>query len=68
MKILVVDDELVSRKKMQKIMELVGECVVAENGTDAVAAFKEAIENESPFDLISLDIAMPDMSGIEALG
>ena len=68
MKILVVDDELVSRKKMQKIMELAGDCVVAENGEEAVKAFKEAIENGAPFDLISLDIAMPDMSGIEALG
>ena len=67
MKILVVDDELVSRKKMEKIMEAAGECMVAENGAEAISAFKEAIEKGSPFDLISLDITMPDMSGIEAL-
>lgn len=67
MKILIVDDELVSRKKMQKIMELVGDCIIAENGNDAVSAFKSAMDKEKPFDLISLDIAMPDMTGIEVL-
>ncbi len=67
MKILVVDDELVSRKKMEKIMMLIGECEAVENGQDAIAAFQNAVDAEAYFDLISLDITMPDMSGIEVL-
>ncbi|MBU0990861.1 MAG: response regulator [Proteobacteria bacterium] len=67
MRILVVDDELVSRKKMQKIMEQAGECESYENGTDALEAFTNALESGTPFNLISLDIAMPGMSGIEVL-
>ena len=67
MKILVVDDELVSRKKMHKIMEQAGECESYDNGTDALKAFKDAMVSDAPFDLISLDIAMPDMSGIDVL-
>ncbi len=67
MKILVVDDELVSRKKMQKIMESFGECEAVEKGEAAVAAFTEAWEIGIPFDMISLDIVMPDMNGIDVL-
>jgi len=36
MKILVVDDELVSRKKMQKIMVNPGECEEVESGSAAI--------------------------------
>ena len=32
MRILVVDDELVSRKKMEIIMRTFGECVAVDNG------------------------------------
>ena len=67
MRILVVDDELVSRKKMQKIMVNLGECEAVEGGRDAINAFTKALEAGTPFDLITLDIAMPDMDGVEVL-
>lgn len=68
MKILIVDDDFISRSKMQKILESFGECEVAENGENAIMAFNMAIQFGAPFDLISLDIEMPDISGIEVLG
>lgn len=67
MKILVVDDELVSRKKMNLIMNGLGECVAVDCGNDAIATFEQAWENQSPFDLIALDIFMPEMDGKEVL-
>ncbi|MBW1691998.1 MAG: response regulator [Deltaproteobacteria bacterium] len=67
MKTLVVDDELVSRKKMQRIMDGFGECEAVESGSAAIAAFEKAWESWLPFDLITLDIAMPEMDGIELL-
>ncbi len=67
MKILVVDDELVSRKKMNLIMNSLGECVAVDCGDNAIAAFQEAMENQSLFDLINLDIFMPEMDGKEVL-
>ncbi|CCO24717.1 response regulator [Maridesulfovibrio hydrothermalis] len=67
MKILIAEDELASRKYMSHVMESYGECALAENGIEAVASFKQALESGERFDLICMDIMMPEMNGIEAL-
>lgn len=67
MKTLVVDDDFVSRKKVEKIVNSFGECIAVESGRAAIDAYKSALENKMPFDLIALDIAMPEMDGIEVL-
>ena len=67
MKILIVDDEMVSRRKMEIIMREYGECQAVENGNAAIRAFTEAIEAGTPFDLITLDISLPDMEGTMVL-
>ena len=67
MKCLIVDDDIVSRKKMEKILENVGECETTENGMDALAAFGNACEKNLPFDLVTLDVNMPGMDGTEVL-
>lgn len=67
MKILVVDDELVSRKKMGKIMESFGECVTVDSGRAALSDLGAALTKKEPFDLITLDVSMPEMDGVEVL-
>ena len=67
MKTLVVDDDVVSRKKVEKILNSFGECIAVESGRAGIDAYKSALENKIPFDLIALDIAMPEMDGIEVL-
>lgn len=67
MKILIADDELVSRKLMERIMTGYGECETVESGKAAMEAFKTAYENGESFDLITLDISMPDVNGLDAL-
>ena len=67
MKILVVDDELVSRKKMMKIVSDFGQCEGVINGKAAISAVKTALEEWKLYNLITLDISMPDISGTEVL-
>ncbi|PTN38426.1 response regulator [Desulfonatronum sp. SC1] len=67
MKSLVVDDELVSRSKLKKIMEAFGPCDAVENGEEAVAAFINALDRGEPYTVILMDLMMPVMDGHEAL-
>ena len=67
MKFLIVDDEFVSRKKSQKILSLYGECDVAINGLEALNAFVRAHNENDPYNLIFLDIDMPDLNGLQVM-
>ncbi len=66
-KFLTVDDEIVSRTKMQTLLTPFGECRVAESGHAAIDCFKSAFARKNCFDLITLDINMPDMDGEKVL-
>ncbi len=61
MRVLVVDDEVVSRKKMEKIMGTFGQCVAVDCGEAALKAFGDAMAKGRSFDLITLDVSMPQM-------
>ncbi len=63
MKFLLVDDEFVSRKKSQKILSQYGECDVAANGLEALNAFLRAHNEHDPYNIVFLDIDMPDIDG-----
>jgi two-component system chemotaxis response regulator CheY len=67
MKVLIVEDDFISRKMMQKFLELYGETDVAVNGREALTAIQMAWEEGVPYDLICLDIMMPQMDGQEVL-
>jgi two-component system, chemotaxis family, chemotaxis protein CheY len=67
MKTLVVEDDFVSRLVLQKMLMPFGICNIAVNGKEAVEAFIMAQSEGEPYDLICLDIMMPEMNGREAL-
>ncbi len=67
MKCLIVEDNFAARKLLQKYLSGYGDCDVAVNGVEAVDAFKEALDEGQPYDLICLDIMMPQMDGHQAL-
>ena len=67
MKTLIVEDDFTSRLILQMFLQGYGECHVAVNGKEAVQAFQEAFESGQSYNLVCLDIMMPEMDGQEAL-
>ena len=67
MRILIVEDDLGSRKVLQNILSSYGECDIAVDGEEAIEAFKLAWKEQMPYDLIFMDIMMPKVNGHEAL-
>ena len=41
--------------------------IIVENGKEAIALFQANFKGDKPFDIITLDIEMPDMDGTEVL-
>ncbi len=62
-RILIVDDEDSPRESLRYILKDRYEVVPKENGASAL----EAARHEGPFDLVTLDVKMPGMSGLEVL-
>lgn len=62
--VLIVDDSRMSRVILKNVLEEAGYSVIAEatNGEEAVEMFRQ-----HPVDLVTLDITMPKMDGLEAL-
>ena len=67
LKFLIVEDDFTNRIVIQKILEAFGNCDITVNGKEALVAFKYSLTLEEPYDLICLDIMMPEMDGITAL-
>ena len=67
MKILLAEDDFVTRKFMVNFLSKYGESDVTVDGMEAVDAFMMALEDEEPYDLVCLDIMMPVMDGYQAL-
>lgn len=67
MKILLAEDDFVTRKFMVNFLSKYGECDVTVDGMEAVDAFMMALEDDEPYDLVCLDIMMPVMDGYQAL-
>jgi len=67
MECLIVEDDFTARKLLQQYLQDQGNCDIAVNGREAVDCFKNALENGRPYDLICLDIMMPEMNGMGVL-
>ena len=67
MNILIVDDDYVSRTKMRTVLQDLGTCTDEESSLKALDVFKKALDTGKPFDLVTLDIQMPDLDGTEML-
>ncbi len=67
MKCLIVEDNFTARKLLKMYLSSCADCDIAVDGNEAVVAFSLAMDAKEPYDLICLDIMMPNMDGRQAL-
>lgn len=67
MKILIVEDDLSSRKFMYKFMSEYGDCDITVDGIEALDAYLLALDENEPYNLVCLDIMMPKVDGVKVL-
>ncbi len=67
MRILIVEDDFTSRRMLQLMLLPYGECDIAVDGGEAVMAFELALSGGNPYQLVCLDIMMPNLDGQQAL-
>ena len=67
MKVLVVDDDLITRITLEGILSAYAEVHCCVDGKEAVGEHKSALDRGEPYDLICMDLLMPVMGGLEAL-
>jgi len=66
-KILLVDDEENILRSVEKTLFREGfDVETAAGSIEAFELFQEAIEDDEPFDLVIIDLNMPDFNGVEA--
>ncbi len=66
-RILIVEDDFISRFTLSEMLADFGQCDVAVDGQEAVKAFQTRLEQDSPYRMVCLDIMMPEMTGHEAI-
>ena len=67
MRILIAEDDRLSRVFLKKFLSSYGTCDVAVDGMEALDAFMEAVKQKEPYDLLCLDIMMPRVDGLKVL-
>lgn len=67
MKVLIAEDDFTNRLLLQEFLQPFGVVHTVVNGKEVLNAFKTAIEQKEPYQLLCLDILMPEMDGQQAL-
>jgi two-component system chemotaxis response regulator CheY len=67
MKCLIVEDDATSCKLLRMYLSKYGRSFESPNGLLAVEAVQQTLKDGNPFDVIFLDIMMPDMDGHQTL-
>lgn len=68
LRMLAIDDEFAALSKMKLMLSAYGECELATSGTQALELVKASFQTNRYFDLIAIDIELPDYNGIDLSG
>jgi DNA-binding response OmpR family regulator len=67
LRILVLEDDASTCRLMQIFLDQIGECRIVSSGRTALDSFQSALDQGKPFDLLLLDIMVPEINGIDVL-
>ncbi|WP_051261487.1 response regulator [Desulfovibrio inopinatus] len=67
MRSLVVDDSKSVRFFLRDTLRQYGACEAAETGVEGVKMFEDALKDNIPFNLVVMDIMLPELNGHDAL-
>lgn len=67
MKILIAEDDMVSRRFLLKFLSQYGECDLVVDGIETLDAYLISIKEKNYYDVICLDIMMPKVDGVKVL-
>ena len=66
-RILIIDDEFISRKRIYKLLAKYGECDLAASDMESLIAFDIAMQENSPYNLVTLDSKVSATDGKSVL-
>lgn len=67
MRILIAEDDRLSRTFLKKFLSAYGDIDIAVDGMEALDSYMDAVREERPYDLLCLDIMMPRIDGLKVL-
>lgn len=67
MKILIAEDDHVSAKLLEVVLSPYGECEIKRDGKTALRAYEDSHSKKDSYDLVCMDIMMPEINGIDVL-
>jgi two-component system chemotaxis response regulator CheY len=67
MKLLIVEDDKVASRMFAKLLSGYGECETAFDGASAIDKYLAAVNQGAPYDVLLLDISLPEVDGQEVL-
>ncbi|MCB0320173.1 MAG: response regulator transcription factor, partial [Bdellovibrionales bacterium] len=67
MRTLIIEDDPVSRQLLHRLLSQNGVCDALESATLGLEAFSTSLKKNQRYDLICLDIMLPDANGMDVL-
>jgi len=67
LRIMTIEDDPTTGLLMHYILKLHGDSVLCQTGAEGLALFRAGLEDGDPFDLVVLDLLLPDLHGDEIL-
>src|SRR5579871_5801988 len=68
MRALLVDDSPVILQSLKAFLRSCAECDIADDGQKGLDAFRRALQDQRPYELVCLDLQMPEIDGGQLLG